>query len=61
MDSQRYVHHFFASIDHDLLKRKLKALLDKRGVDPQIYDLLCVYINTTDGCPSATRPASYSP
>ena len=30
---------------------KLKALLDKRGVDPQIYDLLCVYINTTDGLP----------
>lgn len=30
------VHHFFASIDHDKLKRKLKALLDKRGVDPQI-------------------------
>ena len=45
------VHHFFASIDHDKLKRKLKALLDKRGVDPQIYDLLCVYINTTDGLP----------
>ena len=45
------VHRFFASIDHDKLKRKLKALLDKRGVDPQIYDLLCVYINTTDGLP----------
>lgn len=45
------VHHFFASIDHDKLKRKLKALLDKRGVDLQIYDLLCVYINTTDGLP----------
>ena len=45
------VHHFFASIDHDKLKRKLKVLLDKRGVDPQIYDLLCVYINTTDGLP----------
>ena len=45
------VHHFFASIDHGKLKRKLKWLLEKRGVDPQIYDLLCVYIDTTDGLP----------
>ena len=45
------MHHFFASIDHDQLKRKLKRLLDKRGVDPQIYDLLCVYIDTTEGLP----------
>ncbi|MFR5990232.1 MAG: hypothetical protein ACLUGP_07555 [Faecalibacterium prausnitzii] len=49
--SREHVHRFFAAIDHDKLKRKLKALLDKRGVDPQIYDLLCVYINTTDGLP----------
>lgn len=45
------VHHFFASIDHDRLKRKLKPLLEKRGVDPQIYDLLCTYIDTTEGLP----------
>lgn len=45
------VHHFFASIDHDLLKRKLKALFEKRDLDPEIYDLLCIYIDTTDGLP----------
>lgn len=45
------VHHFFASIDHDKLKVKLKALLDRRGVDPQIYELLCIYIDTTAGLP----------
>ena len=45
------VHHFFASIDHDKLKKKLKALLIKRGVDMQIYDLLCTYIDTTEGLP----------
>ena len=26
------VHHFFASIDHDKLKVKLKALLDRRVI-----------------------------
>ena len=45
------VHHFFASIDHVNLKRKLKALLEKRGVDPDFYDLLCIYIDTTAGLP----------
>ena len=45
------VHHFFASSDHDKLKVKLKALLDRRGVDPQIYELLCIYIDTTAGLP----------
>lgn len=45
------VRHFFASIDHDKLKVKLKALLDRRGVDPQIYELLCIYIDTTAGLP----------
>lgn len=38
------VRHFFASIDHWKLKRKLKAVLDKRGVDPRVYELLCIYI-----------------
>lgn len=45
------VHHFFASIDHDLLKERLWALIQKRGVDSQIYDLLCTYIDTTAGLP----------
>lgn len=45
------VHHFFASIDHDALKKKLKAVLDKRGVDEQVYDLMCTYIDTTKGLP----------
>lgn len=45
------VRHFFASIDHDLLKAKLKALCIKRGVDMEIYDLMCIYIDTSDGLP----------
>lgn len=45
------VHHFFASIDHRLLKRKLKRLFERRGLDMRIYDLLCVYIDTTEGLP----------
>lgn len=45
------VHHFFASIDHDKLKAKLWAVLQKRGVDPEIYEILCTYIDTTEGLP----------
>ena len=45
------VRHFFASIDHDRLKAKLKALIIKRGVDMQFYDLRCTYIDTTAGLP----------
>jgi len=45
------VHHFFASIEHERLKEKLWEVIRKRGVDPQIYDLLCIYIDTTDGLP----------
>lgn len=42
------VRHFFASIDHSKLKKKLKAVLDKRGVDPRVYELLCIYIDVMD-------------
>ena len=45
------VHHFFASIDHDILKEKLRALMQKRGVDMAFYDLMCIYIDKTDGLP----------
>lgn len=45
------VRHFFASIDHRKLKRKLKRLFERRGLDMRIYDLLCVYIDTTEGLP----------
>ena len=45
------VRHFFASIDHDLLKDKLWRVIEKRNVDPQIYELLCTYIDTTEGLP----------
>lgn len=41
------VRHFFANIDHELLKQKLLAL----DLEPQIYELLCVYIDCTDGLP----------
>lgn len=45
------VHHFFASIDHDLLKRMLIALFEKRNLDFEILDLLFTYIDTTPGLP----------
>ena len=41
------VHHFFASIDHDILKAKLV----KKIADPQVYELMCTYIDSTDGLP----------
>ena len=45
------IHHFFASIDHDLLKRKLIVLFEKRNLDFEILDLLFTYIDTTAGLP----------
>lgn len=41
------VRHFFASIDHDRLKEKLKKL----DLEPVVYDLLCTYIDSADGLP----------
>ncbi len=41
------VRHFFASIDHDKLKAKLKKL----DLEPVVYDLLCIYIDCTEGLP----------
>lgn len=41
------VRHFFASIDHDKLKEKLKRL----ELEPVVYDLLCIYIDCSDGLP----------
>lgn len=45
------VRHFFASIDHDKLKRILKKIFKRRGLDMQVYDLLCIYIDASDGLP----------
>ncbi len=45
------VRKFFASIDHDILKAKLRARFLRRGIDMQFYDLLCIYIDKTDGLP----------
>lgn len=45
------VHHFFASIDHDRLKEKLRHLFAVRALDTRIYDLLCVYIDASEGLP----------
>lgn len=45
------VRHFFASIDHEKLKVKLAKLFSKRSLDPEIYNLLCVYIDTSEGLP----------
>lgn len=42
------VRHFFASIDHGLLKEKLR----KKVVDDRIYELVCLYIDASaDGLP----------
>lgn len=41
------VRKFFASIDHDILKTKLLAL----DFEPEIYTMLCNYIDSTDGLP----------
>lgn len=45
------VRKFFASIDHDILKAKLRARFLRRGIDMQFYDLLCIYIDKTDSLP----------
>ena len=45
------IHHFFASIDHDIIKEKLRCVFEKRKLDMRIYDLLMVYIDKTDGLP----------
>ena len=45
------VRHFFASIDHDILKAKFRQLCEKRGIDMKVYDLMCIYIDATDGLP----------
>ena len=45
------IRHFFASIDHDLLKEVLKKTFIKRNVDPQIYELMCLYIDSSEGLP----------
>ena len=42
------VRHFFASIDHELLKEKLKRVCIKRRVDVRIYELLCLYIDKSE-------------
>lgn len=42
------VRHFFASINHDTLKEKLR----KKVMDDDIFELMCVYIDTSaDGLP----------
>ena len=41
------VRKFFASIDHDIAKEKLR----KKVEDDDIYNLMCTYIDTTDGLP----------
>lgn len=45
------IRHFFASIDHDILKAKLRKVVEKHGIDLRIYDLLCVYIDKAEGLP----------
>lgn len=45
------IRHFFASIDHDILKAKLRKVARKHDIDPRIYDLLCVYIDKAEGLP----------
>ena len=41
------VRKFFASIDHDIVK----AMLREKVEDVKVYELMCVYIDSTDGLP----------
>lgn len=41
------VRKFFASIDHDLVKQKLR----ERVEDDRVFELMCTYIDTSDGLP----------
>ena len=41
------VHHFFASIDHNILKEKLR----RKVADDRVFALMCTYIDSTDGLP----------
>ena len=45
------VRHFFASIDHEKLKVMLRRLFERLGLDMQVYDLLCIYIDASSGLP----------
>ena len=45
------VRKFFASIDHVKLKRKLRQVFRRRGLDRTVYDLLCLYIDASEGLP----------
>lgn len=45
------IHHFFASIDHDIIKEKLRRICVKFRINKKIFDLLCVYIDKTEGLP----------
>lgn len=45
------VRHFFASIDHDVIKAKLLRVFEKHNLDMRVYELLMIYINKTDGLP----------
>lgn len=51
------VRHFFASIDHDKLKEKLKRL----DLEPIVFDLLCTYIDSTDGLPLGYQTSQLFP
>ena len=41
------VRKFFASIDHDIVKAQLR----ERVADDKVFDLMCTYIDSTDGLP----------
>ncbi len=41
------VRKFFANINHDILKEKLKKL----DLEPVVYELLCIYIDCSEGLP----------
>lgn len=41
------VRHFFASLDHDIVKSKLR----EKVVDDRVFSLMCTYIDSTEGLP----------
>jgi len=41
------VRQFFASIDHDIVKAKLRKCVE----DDKVYELMCIYIDVSEGLP----------
>ena len=45
------IRHFFANINHNIVKEKLLKLFIKNNIDIRIFTLLCKYIDNSKGLP----------